>query len=131
MLGCGAHLKELIRTESGAFRLDRALPLDTIPSQDSSNGEIFQKRAQERMVSMSQSLSFLPKIVARENLIEKIRHGQPIHPGDMQGRPMDEQINEHEEDSFIRVVDKKDNLLAVVSFDQQRRQFVYSCVLAA
>ncbi len=125
MLGCGAHLKDLIRTASGAFTLDRALPLEPVSSsQDSSHKEEFQNLARTRMVSMSQSLSFLPEILAHNHLVEKIRHGQPIHEEDAQ---ID--MDKYQENSYFRIVDKEDDLLAVVSFDRQRKQFVYSCVL--
>ncbi len=125
MLGCGAHVKELIRTGSGSFTLDRALPLENISSEDSRGKDQFQKRARDCMVSMSQSLSFLPKIVASRHLAEKIRHGQPIHAEDTQMS-----MEPCQENSYIRIIDKEDHLLAVVSFDSQQRKFVYACVFA-
>ena len=115
-LGCGAHLSGLCRTRSGQFRLEGALDLNDIESMDLTAVE-------DKVVSMSECLKFLPVIIADKALIQKIGFGQKF--GD---RDLESPVTKFEPDSFIRVVDDHDTLLAIVQPDESGQAYKYSCV---
>lgn len=102
-LGCGGHLSALSRTRSSQFLLDQAVGLDEVDAMERS-------QIADRILSMSQCLNFLPAITADLGIASKVRYGQIF------GIAGGEFLNE----DYIRVIDKNDNLLAIVQVDQNR-----------
>jgi len=121
-LGCGAHLSGLCRTRSGQFCLESAVGLAEIESMDS-------QVVEDKIVSMSDCLSFLPSIVADPPLIQKIRFGQKFGIGYLKDANLP--VPESEPDGFIRVVDKSDSLLAIVQPDESGLPYKYCCVFSS
>ena len=69
-LGCGGHLKELRRIESGRFALDDALTLTDLEALAREN------RISTRMVSMADALPDIPGIVANKSLTHHVKRWQ-------------------------------------------------------
>ncbi|WP_457551621.1 tRNA pseudouridine(55) synthase TruB [Desulfobacula sp.] len=113
-LGCGAHLSKLCRTQSSAFKLEDALKLDTLEMLDRAVVE-------QKIVSLSDCLGFMPKIVAEKSTIQKIKFGQRLLKKEI-GSPLERQA------PFVRVVDDKNDLLAIIQLSENSREYNYCCV---
>jgi tRNA pseudouridine55 synthase len=68
MLGCGAHLSALRRTASGAFVLDRALPLD----------DAVARLGPELLLPLDIAVAALPSVGVDAAGAARLRRGQPI-----------------------------------------------------
>lgn len=118
-LGCGAHLTALCRTRSSQFDIKKALEWDALVSMD-------RESIEKSIVPMSEALSFLPKTLVKDPVIRKIQYGQKLDPEDL-GTSAELLAS----DQTIRVVDSKNNLLALVVFNEKRKAYDYSCVFAS
>ena len=119
-LGCGGHLLALKRIESSGFKIQQAISLSQL-----------EKRTQTRelngcIISMTDALVSMPAYRADQHLMKKIRHGQPIHKADIHSNPLAD--NDTTQDSYIKIVDADNNLLAVVSYKKSQDKWVYACV---
>jgi tRNA pseudouridine55 synthase len=70
MLGCGAHVEELVRTQSGPFRLDQAL---TIEQLQALKGE---DRLREALIPTSDLLPEFPGVFVDDTMAASIRQGR-------------------------------------------------------
>ena len=116
-LGCGAHLSALCRTESGPFRLENAVMLDSLEKLEKMDIE-------ERIIPLSKCLESLPRVLADSRTAEKIKFGKKLLINDF------ESILPHPE-SFIRITDDGNNLLAIVQPDENGQEYKYSCVFTS
>ncbi len=117
-LGCGGHLKALRRTESAGFGLEQALTLSELKSLADAG------RPFERMIAMADALPEMPQVVADNRLAADIRHGRPVTPAQM---PLDPNAQM----AYIKVVDRRHRLLAVLGHNETNRTFSYECVVCA
>ncbi len=120
-LGCGGHLSELTRTESGGFRLEEALGLEQLEDL------VRQGTVGERVIPMAQALRGMPEIVAETSLIEQIRHGRRLGRGALEGRgpelPPDTA-------AVVKVLDPQGELAAVVRAVPDSEELQYCAVFA-
>ena len=72
-LGCGAHVEELVRTQSGPFRLDRAFTIEQL--QNLKN----QGRWEEALLAMSDLLPEFPGVFVDDVMAANIRHGRAFN----------------------------------------------------
>lgn len=108
LLGCGAHLTSLRRTQSGPFSLSRAVTLS----------EVLERRAEAvagRLVSVDESLAFLPEVRVNDAEAERVRHGGLVEVA----RP---------DTSIVRVTVASGEVLALA--EVVRGRLVYKRVLA-
>ena len=105
-LGCGAYLKSLRRTVSGAFSADKSIPLsDALAIIKSGNLE-------NTISNLDECLPHIPKIHLTERLIKYIQTGRPV--------TIDEtSVQTSEDRSILRVHDNLGELVAIVRFDQE------------
>ncbi len=118
VLGCGAHLSELTRTESGGFRIEQALSLAEVESLAQ------QVAIGERIIPMARALSGRPVVTADPPLLEKIRHGRPLVWEDV---TLD--LRELSGDALLKVVDERGDLVAVLRYGSAGRRLEYGCVV--
>jgi tRNA pseudouridine55 synthase len=118
-LGCGGHLKELRRLESSGFTLEKSVTVTELEKLASSG------KLSEQIIGMSKALEDFPEIVADHTLAKKILHGQTITRADF--RPG--QIDRRRPGDFIKIVDKKDHLLAIINEQRDNCVYKYCCVL--
>jgi len=116
-LGCGAHLSRLCRTESGPFRLENAVMLDTLEKFD-------KMEIEKQIIPLSKCLESLPRVLADSRTAEKIKFGKKLFTSDF------ESISVHPE-SFIRITDDGNNLLAIVQPGENGQEYKYSCVFTS
>ncbi len=115
-LGCGGHLKELRRIQSGGFSITEALKLSEIEN-FALSGKI-----SDRIISMSNALQDMPEHIADKALAKKIMHGNIITKKDL--RPVHTETSE----GFIKIVDTNNHLIAVLKDTKKRNRFSYCCV---
>lgn len=115
-LGCGGHLKELRRIQSGGFSIRKAAKLSEIESLALSE-KIF-----DRIISMSNALQDMSEHIADKGLAEKIMHGNIITKKDL--RPVHTETSE----SFIKIVDINNDLIAVLEDTKESDRYNYCCV---
>ncbi len=115
-LGCGAHLSKLCRTGSSQFRLEDAIALDQLEG-------LSKALVEEKIISLSECLPFMPAIQVDEAIRRKIKFGQKIFKEDMNGKVL-------EPDQSVQLVDGESNLLAIVQLGEDQHRINYSCVFA-
>jgi len=120
-LGCGGHLKELRRLQSSGFTLDKALTVTEVEKLASAG------KLSEQIIGMSKALEDFPEIVADHTLAQKIRYGQTITQADFRSGQIDRR--RQRPDNFIKIVDKKDHLLAIINEQRDNCVYKYCCVL--
>jgi len=118
-LGCGGHLKELRRLESSGFTLEKALTVTELEKL------ALEGKLSEQIIGMSKALDDFPEIVADHTLAQKILHGQTITRADF----FFSQIDRYHQDDFIKIVDKKNHLLAIINEQGDNCVYKYCCVL--
>jgi len=100
-LGCGAHLAELRRLQSGPFVLENALSMDDI------EGVAQQGKLKKLIIPLSQAVGFLPAVELGEADALQVRNGQAIRLEG--GHPRAE-----ENGTVVRVVVRKGGGLVAV-----------------
>ncbi len=115
-LGCGGHLKKLRRIESSGFAINEAVNLSELE-------RLFLTGAiNDRIISMSDALRNMPEYIADEFLTKKIKHGAILTTKEFMPRNTDNLKN------FIKIVDTKNNLVAVLKFKNDSNRYNYCCV---
>jgi len=82
MLGCGAHLASLRRTQAGPFGLEQALPLSDVEALGAA-GEL-----EERMPHPRTLLPAMPAVTADEATVGRIRNGMQVNLPEYSHAPM-------------------------------------------
>ncbi len=115
-LGCGGHLKMLKRIECGGFSIHDAIPLSDIESQPT------METIANRLVPMSDALYGMMPYLADNDLTEKIKYGKTIALTDLK-------VDIGNAGSrLLKIIDNKNQLLAVVSPDETADRYNYCCV---
>jgi len=115
-LGCGGHLKELRRIQSGGFSITEAVKLSEIEN------FALSEKISDRITSMSNALQDMPEHIADKGLAEKIMHGNIITKKDL--RPVHTDTSEN----FIKIVDINNDLIAVLKHTKESDRYGYCCV---
>ena len=110
-LGCGGCMETLVRTRSGAFRIEEALTLDQI--------EEMQKRGMLRdsILSVEEALSEYPLCAVKEEADRLIYNGNPFSGKDA-GEP-----GALPEDSPVRVCDSGGRFVGLYAYRADRQAF--------
>ena len=81
-IGCGAHLLQLRRVQSGPFSVDQAIPWKRVMD-FSSEEDLW-----PWVISLREALSGLPEMIGDERLVKKVRFGKEIEVRDLQSRTL-------------------------------------------
>ncbi|MGD8342006.1 MAG: tRNA pseudouridine(55) synthase TruB [Desulfobacterales bacterium] len=119
-LGCGGHLQALKRTQSSGFTLQQAISLPQLEKL-ALTGEV-----NGSLISMTDALADMPACAADQNLMKKIRYGQPICKKDLDFERLSDNLNE--DDTHLKVVDADNALLAVLRCKKDQDRLTYACV---
>lgn len=121
-LECGGHLSGLRRTKSSGFDLSQAHSLSAIEKLAAAG------RLTANLISMNDALPHMPQCTADVKLARKVRHGSLIDEADVQIQ------NPPSGDGALRggvkIVNVAGQLLAIVEFDPNKRQYRYCCSFA-
>lgn len=114
-LGCGAHLKELRRTENCGFRVKDAIKLDDFRNVDEDERFNYVFKA-------TTALTEMPEMVADEDLELTIRHGRNLDA-------VNEVISDDNAE-FLKIINKNNDLLAILRYEDDFGRYGYHCVLS-
>jgi tRNA pseudouridine55 synthase len=115
-LGCGGHLKELRRIESGRFTLADALTLIDLEALVGDN------RISTWIVSMTDALPDIPGIVANKSLTHHVKHGRVVQKNDLdEGSLKGTQ-------GLVKILDSHRNLLAILTYQGDSETLRYVSV---
>ncbi len=115
-LGCGGHLKELVRLESSRFTLEESISLFEL-QRAAADGN-----AAERIISMESALRSIPGITANKALTADVKHGRVVYKNEILPS------TEHNREGLVKIVDEHRHLIAVLGFRKQRQEMQYHCV---
>lgn len=117
-LGCGGHLSELTRLESGGFTLDEALTLEDLE-------DLARRGAgSHAVIPMARALPAATEIPAGPLLLEKVRHGRALSPADLG-------LGATAEDGpLLKLIDPRGELLALLQRTPGTGAIEYCCVFA-
>ena len=115
-LGCGGHLKELRRIQSGGFSIAATLKLSELENL------VLSEKISDRIISMSNALQDMPEHRVDKVLEEKIMHGNIITKKDL--TPVHTDILE----GFIKILNINNDLIAVLSHTKKSDRYGYCCV---
>jgi tRNA pseudouridine55 synthase len=104
MIGCGAHLLQLRRVQSGPFSLDRAIPWKTV--KDLPAGEDLRPW----VISLRDALSDLPELIGDEGLSREVRLGRGIKVRDLSSRT----LPPFDTGARLRMSSPKEELIAIL-----------------
>ncbi|RLB86028.1 MAG: tRNA pseudouridine(55) synthase TruB [Deltaproteobacteria bacterium] len=116
-LGCGGHLKELRRIQSGGFSITEAVKLSELEN------FALSEKISDRIISMSNALQDMPEHIADKGLAEKIMHGNIITKKEL--RP----VHIDSPEGFIKIVTINNDLIAVLKDTKDSNRYGYCCVL--
>jgi len=115
ILGCGAHLTGLCRTETGRFSLEEAISLEAL-------ADVAAKGAISRcVVPMNVALRGMPCISGDDELVQKIQLGRPVTEREV--KPVATEVW-----PWIKVTDNVGNLVAVMHSKKKNGVYPYACV---
>jgi tRNA pseudouridine55 synthase len=115
-LGCGGHLKELRRIQSGGFSITEALKLSELENL------VLSVKISDVIIIMSNALQVMPDLRVDKALEEKIIHGNIITKKDL--IPVHAEIPE----GFIKIVNINNDLIAVLRHTKKSDRYGYCCV---
>lgn len=119
-LGCGGHLMTLKRTQSSGFTIQQAISLPKLKKR------VLTGKVNGSLISMTDALADMPQFRAGQNLMKKIRHGQPICQTDVDFDGLLKHLKKN--DTHLKVVDADNVLLAVLQYKKNQDRFAYACV---
>ena len=114
-LGCGGHLKALRRIQSGGFSITEALKLSELEDL------VLSEKISDRIISMSNALRDMSEHRVDSTLEEKIRRGNIITKKDVTPAHTDTE-------GFIKIVNIKNDLIAILKYIKKSDRYGYCCV---
>jgi tRNA pseudouridine55 synthase len=155
LLGCGAHLSELRRTDSCGFAQESLVSLASFEVMD-------RDEAHSKIIPMNEVLWFMPAFQADTDMVKKIGFGQDLGLQDKISPPVEpavyplsnhlpDPLSDHIVDTlvnpsmespvnpsrnlqgqgpFVRIVAPDGSLAAVMEYDQALDRYNYCCVFA-
>ena len=122
-VGCGGHLSELTRLESGGFTLDDALTPEELEDR------VQRGTASQAVIPMARALPEIPAVTADLSVLEKVRNGRPLAVEDLdlekapKAKPADDS-------QLLKLINSQGELLAVLEHTPGSRTIAYRCVFA-
>jgi tRNA pseudouridine55 synthase len=119
-LGCGGHLVALQRVESSGFKLDQAIPVSDLKDPAAIPLVV------QKIIPLRDTLPDVPECRADDRSARKIRHGQKLNLIDLHGFNAAE--SKFEKGQYLKIVDRDDELIAIVVFTASKEHLKYACV---
>lgn len=115
-LGCGGHLKSLVRLKSSGFTMEDAFSLSCVEEKASANA------LTDCVVPMTEALRGIATFRADDELRDKIVHGRPLTMSDVPW-PVDSPNW-----PYVKLTDAENRLLAVIHIPENKFEYQYCCV---
>jgi len=119
-LGCGGHLKQLRRTYSSGFSVNKAVTLDAL--------EILCQTdtLDTQLIPMAGLIKKMPCFIADKWLVQALIQGRPMTVHEVplqQNAPINTPWVNH-----VQVIDEKNHLIAILIYRKERGRYDYCCV---
>ena len=127
-LGCGGHLKELRRTESSQFSIRDAVTVSEL-EELAKLGKL-----SHRLINMADALKDMNSFIANDDLTQKIFRGTIITQKDISPDLAKKQTGDQagdqagDQDGLLKILNRENKLIAVLTFDKGKNSFKYNCV---
>lgn len=115
-LGCGGHLKTLLRLESSGFSIKEAVSMAGLAEMAAAD------LIAGKIIDMADALRGILAVTANQELADRIRHGQAINQSELEDCPC------LAPSAVFKVLDENGRLLAVMSNPGNGKRLEYSCV---
>jgi len=109
-LGCGAVLSSLRRLQKSIFTLKEAITLDELERIVKEDPE----RIKEHLISLSQALEVLPKVMISEDFARRVREGRQINRTAFLSLVKFQKLSFSLSEKWIRLLDPKGKLVAII-----------------
>jgi len=119
-LGCGGNLKELRRPESSQFLIQDAVTVSEL-EELAKCGKLSQ-----RLINMADALKDMNSFIANDDLTQKIFRGSIITQKDISPDLAKKQNDE--QNGLLKILNRENKLIAVLTFDKGKNSFKYNCV---
>lgn len=119
-LGCGGHLHALRRVASSGFSIKQAIQIDELEQKALSGSR---EALHQSIISPADALPKMPASTANDELAAKIRHGGQIRKSEL-AISKSPHLNPNGE-TFIKIVDTNNHLLAIVESDKGKQHYRY------
>lgn len=124
-LDCGGHLSELRRTVSSGFNIREAISLETLTDC------VADSHLSVPLIPPGDALRAMPVLKADQAMVTKMKCGGTIDVKEFTDLPRDATVMINgEKGTFYKVLDKDEDLIAVVSVDPERHKMAYCGVFA-
>jgi tRNA pseudouridine55 synthase len=134
-LGCGGHLKALIRTQNNGFKIEETVSLSEIEKMAESEYPDVRHRISDFLIPMAEALPYMPEYMVKEDMAKNILNGIPVRSEDLENmtKPGHERIfkdfgTEEAAEEYIKVVNTTGDLLAIVSREKNQNSYNFCCV---
>ena len=122
-LGCGAYLKKLKRLENNGFPITSAINLTQIKKIASS--EEADKILSENLVVMTDIPLNMPFRMVSDTLSTMIKHGNIITEKHIPQKKIENKTK------LVKIIDKDNNLIAILNYDNKTKRYKYCCVFTS
>ncbi len=113
LLGCGGCMEELVRTQTGRFRLEESFTLEEI------NKWQREGRLKEVLIPIDAMFEDYPKMTVKDSGDSLAKNGNPLRPGMLGSYGSDLT----EANGFVRIYDKAGQFIAVYQWHEERKEY--------
>jgi tRNA pseudouridine55 synthase len=132
-LGCGGHLKALIRTRNNGFKIEETLSLSDIEKIAESSD--VRQDISGFLIPMAEALPHMPEYMVKEDISKNILNGIPVRSEDLENmtKPGHQRIFkdlgiEETAEEYVKVVNTSGDLLAILSREKNQNSYNFCCV---
>jgi tRNA pseudouridine55 synthase len=134
-LGCGGHLKALIRTQNNGFKIEETVSLSEIEKIAESEYSDVRQGISDFLIPMAEALPYMPEYMVKEDMAKNILNGIPVRSEDLENitkpgyqRVIKDLGTEETAEEFVRVVNTTGDLLAILSREKNQNNYNFCCV---
>jgi tRNA pseudouridine55 synthase len=134
-LGCGGHLKALIRTRNNGFKIEETVSLSEIEKIAKSESSDVRESISGFLIPMAEALPYMPEYMVKEDTAKNILNGIPVRSEDLENmtKPGRQRIfkdldTEEAAEEHIKVVNTSGDLLAILNRKKNQNSYNFCCV---
>jgi tRNA pseudouridine55 synthase len=134
-LGCGGHLKALIRTQNNGFIIEETVSLSEIEKMAESEYSDVRQGISDFLIPLAEALPYMPEYMVKEDMAKNILNGIPVRFEDLENmtkpgyqRVIKDLGTEETAEEYVRVVNTTGDLLAILSREKNQNNYNFCCV---
>jgi tRNA pseudouridine55 synthase len=134
-LGCGGHLKALIRTRNNGFKIEETISLSEIEKIAKSESSHGKQDIAGFLIPMAEALPHMPEYMVKEDTAKNIFNGIPVRSENLEKmtksghqRIFKDLGTEEAAEEYIKVVNTSGDLLAILNREKNQNNYNFCCV---